>query len=102
MQQEETQAGRREQTVRDQEALLQDKLSLTEQLLSKAQEKARDQAALEQRTLGERNLLSQQMAHLKEEKSRLKRKKRIFWREGQKSAGSWMRLKKSRKRVWIC
>ena len=75
MQQEETQAGRREQTVRDQEALLQDKLSLTEQLLSKAQEKARDQAALEQRTLGERNLLSQQMAHLKEEKSRLEKEK---------------------------
>ena len=81
---------------------MQDKLSLTEQLLSKAQEKARDQAALEQRTLGERNLLSQQMAHLKEEKSRLEKEKADILREGQKSVGSWMRLKKSRKRVWIC
>ena len=75
MQQEEALAGRREQAVRDQEALLQDKLSLTEQLLSKAQEKARDQAALEQRMLGEINLLSQQMAHLQEEKSRLEEEK---------------------------
>ena len=54
---------------------MQDKLSLTEQLLSKAQEKARDQAALEQRMLGEINLLSQQMAHLQEEKSRLEEEK---------------------------
>lgn len=75
LQKEEGQAERRDQAVRDQAALLQDKLSLTEQLLNKAQEKARDQAALEQRAQGEMNLLSQKMAHLQEEKIRLERER---------------------------
>ena len=68
---EENQRQRREAALKDQQALTQDKLALTEQLLEKAREKAREQAAAEQRAQGEENLLAQRMTHLQEEKTRL-------------------------------
>ena len=72
MREEEIQLSLREEAVKNQEALIQDKLDLTLQLLNKAQEKATDHAALEQRAHGEWNLLSQKHEYLEEEKSRLK------------------------------
>ena len=66
MRQTEAQRAEREQRIREQEALVQDKMQLTEQLLDKAREKAREQAAAEQRVQGEANLLEQRLSYLQE------------------------------------
>lgn len=85
MRQTEAQRAEREQRIREQEALVQDKMQLTEQLLDKAREKAREQAAAEQRVQGEANLLEQRLSYLQEQIVRLEEEEKDAAQRGQET-----------------
>ncbi|MFR4009102.1 MAG: hypothetical protein ACLT0Y_07425 [Christensenellales bacterium] len=88
MRQTEAQRAEREQRIREQEALVQDKMQLTEQLLDKAREQAREQAAAEQRVQGEANLLEQRLSYLQEQIVRLEEEEKDAAQRGRNTAGA--------------